>query len=213
MSPSRFFPFAAAAFALAGALHGADAPLYRNDFESAEVGKTPADFMVMAGAFIVKTEAGGKCLELPGEPLDAFGLLFGPVQKGDLTASARFFGTKKGRKFPSFGVSLGGVGGYRLQVSAAKKTLEIFEGDEARQSVAYEWKDDSWTSLRIQIRKTDAGWTVEGKAWPAGTPEPAAWTIRHEAKAEPASGRAGIWGSPYSGTPIRFDDLLLVPAH
>jgi hypothetical protein len=30
---------------------------------------------------------------------------------------------------------------------------------------------------------------------------------------EPASaGRAGIWGSPYSGTPIRFDDLVLAPA-
>lgn len=212
MKLSRFFPFAAA-LALAATLHAAAAPLYRNDFESAEVEKTPADFMVMAGTFLVKPEAGGKCLELPGEPLDTFGLLFGPVQKGDLTASARFLGTKKGRKFPSFGVSLGGVGGYRLQVSAGKKTLEIFEGDEARHSVAYEWKDDAWTSLRIQLRKTDAGWAVEGKAWPAGTPEPTAWTIRHEAKTEPASGRAGIWGSPYAGTPIRFDDLLLMPAH
>ena len=96
MKPSRFFPFAAA-LALAATLQAADAPLYRNDFESAEVEKTPADFMVMAGTFLVKPEAGGKCLELPGEPLDTFGLLFGPVQKGDLTANARFFGTKAGR--------------------------------------------------------------------------------------------------------------------
>ena len=212
MKPSQLFPLAAA-LALAATLHAADAPLYSNDFETAEVDATPADFMVMAGTFLVKPEGGGKCLELPGEPLDTFGLLFGPVKKGDLTASARFLGTKKGRKFPSFGVSLGGVGGYRLQVSAGKKTLELFQGDEACQSVAYEWKDDSWTSLRIQIRKTAEGWMVEGKVWPAGTPEPAAWTIRHDAKAEPATGRAGIWGSPYSGTPIRFDDLLLAPAH
>lgn len=212
MTLSHFF-FFAVVFGQAAALQAADAPLYRNDFESAEMEKTPPDFMVMAGTFIVKPEARGKCLELPGEPLDTFGLLFGQSQRGDLTASARFFGTKKGRKFPSFGVSLGGVGGYRLQISAGKKTLEIFQGDEACKGVDYEWKDESWTSLRIQVRKTDAGWTVEGKAWPAGSPEPTAWMIHHEAKEEPATGRAGIWGSPYSGTPIRFDDLLLAPAH
>jgi len=188
-------------------------PLYHNDFEAAESGKLPAEMMVMSGDFVVKADAkDGKILELPGEPLDTFGLLFGPTPAGDATASARFFGTKKGRKFPTFGVSLGGVGGYRLQVSAAKKTLEIFQGDEARQSAAYEWKDESWTSLRVQVRKAASGWIVQGKAWPAGTPEPAAWSITFEAKEEPSAGRAGIWGSPFSGTPIRFDDLDLSPA-
>ncbi len=204
------------AFATAS-LRGADAPgktLYHQDFEAAEVGKLPPEMMVMAGEFVVKTEGGdGKFLELPGEPLDTFGLLFGPAPSGDATASARFFGTKKGRKYPTFGVSLGGVGGYRLQVSAGKKALEIFQGDEARQSVAYEWTDGSWTSLRVQVRKVAATWIIKGKAWPAGTPEPAAWTITFETKEEPPAGRAGIWGSPFSGTPIRFDDLDLSPAH
>ena len=189
-------------------------PLYHNDFEASEAGKLPVEMMVMAGDFAVKQEGkDGKFLELPGEPLDTFGLLFGPTPKGDATASARFFGTKKGRKFPAFGVSLGGVGGYRLQVSAGKKMLEIFQGDELRQSVAYEWKDESWTSLRVQVRKAGAAWIVEGKAWPAGTPEPTAWTITLETKEEPPAGRAGIWGSPFAGTPIRFDDLDLSPAH
>ena len=188
--------------------------LYHNDFEAAEVGKLPAEMMVMSGDFAVRQDAKeGRFLELPGEPLDTFGLLFGPTPAGEATASARFFGTKKGRKFPTFGVSLGGVGGYRLQVSAAKKTLEIFQGDEPRQSVAYEWKDESWTSLRVQVRKAKDGWVVEGKAWPAGTPEPAAWTITFPTKEEPPAGRAGIWGSPFAGTPIRFDDLDLSPAH
>ncbi len=202
--------------AASAAGRAADAPakaLYHNDFEAAEVGKLPAEMMVMSGDFAVRQDAkDGRFLELPGEPLDTFGLLFGPTPAGDATASARFFGTKKGRKFPAFGVSLGGVGGYRLQVSAAKKTLEIFQGDEARQSVAYEWKEESWTSLRVQVRKAKDGWVVEGKAWPAGTPEPTAWTITFLAKEEPPAGRAGIWGSPFAGTPIRFDDLDLSPA-
>ncbi|MCE9610610.1 MAG: hypothetical protein K8R23_10490 [Chthoniobacter sp.] len=211
MKLPRLFPIAAV---LALATGQAAEPLYHNDFATAEPGKVPAEFMVMSGDFLLREDAkDGRFLELPGEPLDTFGLLFGPTPKGDVTASARFFGTKKGRKFPAFGVSLGGVGGYRLQVSAAKKTLEIFQGDEARQSVAYEWPDASWTSLRVQVRKDAAGWIVEGKAWPAGTPEPAAWTITYTTKAEPPAGRPGIWGSPYSGTPIRFADLDLSPAH
>lgn len=188
-------------------------PLFQNDFSKADVGKPPADVMVMSGDFSVKEDAkDGRFLELPGEPLDTFGLLFGPTPAGDVTASARFFGTKKGRKFPAFGISVGGVGGYRLQISAAKKMLEIFQGDEVRQSVAYEWKDESWTSLRVQVRKAAAEWVVEGKAWPTGTPEPAAWTITFATKDEPPAGRPGIWGSPFSGTPIRFDDLVLSPA-
>ena len=212
MKPLRLLPFAAAVLALAAAEPAK--PLYHNDFAAAETGKPPAEMMVMSGDFAVREDAkDGKFLELPGEPLETFGLLFGPVPAGEVMASARFFGTKKGRKFPAFGVSVGGVGGYRLQVSAGKKTLEIFQGDEARQSVAYEWQDGSWTSLRMQVRKAGAEWVVEGKAWPAGTPEPAAWTITFTTKEEPPAGRAGIWGSPFSGTPIRFDDLDLSPAH
>lgn len=202
------------AAAVSRAAEATGKPLYRMDFEAVEIGQMPAETMVMSGDFSVKQDAkGGKFLELPGEPLDTFGLLVGPTPSGDVQASARFFGTKKGRKFPTFGVSLGGVGGYRLQVSPGKKALEIFQGDEPRQSVAYEWPDASWTSLRVQVRKAGAGWIVEGKAWPAGTPEPAAWTITFETKEAPPSGRAGIWGSPFSGTPIRFDDLVLAPAN
>jgi hypothetical protein len=84
-------------------------PIYKNDFESAEVGKVPPEMLVVAGAFEVKQDKDGKFLELPGEPLDTFGFLFGPSEKEDVSAGARFFGTKKGRKYPSFGVSLNGA--------------------------------------------------------------------------------------------------------
>ena len=194
------------------ALHAVDAPIYKNDFEAAELDKAPAEMLITAGDFKVKQDKDGKVLELPGEPLDTYGLLFGASQKAGVSASARFFGTKTGRKYPTFGVSLGGVGGYRLQLSPAKKALEIFQGDEGRHSVPFEWAEGSWISLRIQTRKAAEGWVVEGKAWPAGTPEPAAWTIALPVKDEPPAGRAGIWGSPYSGTLIRFDDLVLTPA-
>ena len=214
--PLRLFPATswrtlAALFALSA---GAFAePIYSNDFEKAEVETAPADFMVMSGTFTVKQEEGNRFLELPGAPLDTFGLLFGPAQEGGASATARFFGTKQGRKMPTFGLSLNGVGGYRLQVSPGKKALELYKGDEVLGAVPWEWVSGSWTRLRLQVRKAgDAMWVVEGKAWPDGQPEPAKWTIKLDEKGELSPGRPGIWGSPYSGTPIRFDDLSLSPA-
>jgi hypothetical protein len=215
MSPRLFLPSITRcllAFAAAGALTATAAePLYQNDFEKAEVGPAPKDLMVISGVFAVKEEAGNKFLELPGAPLDAFGALFGSNPPGDATASARFHGTKTGRKFPTFGISLHGVGGYRLQLSPGKNALEIYKGDESKQSIPFKWQSGTWTHLRIQLRKSGEGCIVEGKAWTEGSPEPEAWSIKLEEKEAPTPGRAGIWGSPYAGTPIRFDDLRLAP--
>jgi hypothetical protein len=185
-------------------------PLYQDDFESAEVAKPPREVMIMAGAFAVRQTEAGKVLELPGEPLDTFGMLFGPTHADGVAASARFFGTRQGRKFPTFAVSLNGVGGYRLQISPAKKALEIYKGDTPLASVPHEWASGAWTQLRVQVQKGSGGtWIVSGKAWSGSDAEPAQPSITFEDKQPPPPGRAGLWGSPYSGTPIQFDDLLV----
>src|SRR6185295_9398427 len=112
---------------------------YSNDFEKAEVGKVPDDFLVLDGQFAVKEEEGNRFLELPGAPLDTFGVLFGPTEKDGLAASARIYGTGKGRRYPAFAVSLNGVSGYKLQVTPAKKLVEIYKGDTVKASVPFEW--------------------------------------------------------------------------
>src|SRR5579872_5662613 len=76
--------------------------LYENNFEKAEVGKVPDDFLVLDGGFVVKEDGGNKVLELPGAPLDTFGLLFGPTEKFDAAVSVRIKGTRKGRRYPTF---------------------------------------------------------------------------------------------------------------
>src|SRR5437879_5945681 len=91
--------------------------LYENNFEKAEPGKLPDELLVLDGAFVVKAEGGNQFLELPGAPLDTFGLLFGPTESTNVAVSARIYGTGKGRRFPTFGLGLNGVGGYKLQVS------------------------------------------------------------------------------------------------
>ncbi len=188
------------------------APLYENNFEQAAVGTVPDDFMVLDGGFAVKESDGNKFLELPGAPLDSFGLLFGPTEKSDVAVYARIKGTNKGRRYPTFGVGVNGQGGYKLRVSPGKKALEIYKGDEVVGSVAYDWKSGEWTLLRLQITKTGTTWKLEGKAWLQGAPEPAQPMVSFEEKEEPSAGRASVWGSPYATTPIQFDDLRVTPA-
>src|SRR2546422_11733671 len=100
-------------------------PLYENNFEKTEVGKVPPEFLVLDGGFAVKEEAGNRFLELPGSPLESFGVQFGPTESSDLSVTARIKGTAQGRRYPTFGVGLNGVAGYKLQVSPAKKTLDL----------------------------------------------------------------------------------------
>ena len=183
--------------------------IYENNFEKAAPGAVPDGLMVLDGAFAVKEEGGNKFLELPGAPLDTFGLLFGPTQGADVSVSARIHGTGKGRRFPTFGLGLNGVAGYKLQVAPGKKMLELCKGDQVLASTPYAWESDSWTMLRLQVRKAGDGWKVEGKAWKQGGAEPGAWAIAYEEKTEPSPGRATLWGSPYSTTPIWYDDLLI----
>lgn len=188
-------------------------PVYENNFEKAAVGTVPEDMLVLDGAFAVREEGGSKFLELPGAPLETFGVLFGPTETNGLAVSARVHGTGKGRRFPTFGVGLNGVGGHRLQVSPAKKLLELYKGDDVLASAPYTWVTDSWTVLRLQTRKTKEGeLKIEGKAWKQGDAEPKEWQIAHTEKSETPAGRPSLWGNPYAGTAIRYDDLRVTMA-
>ncbi len=185
-------------------------PLYENNFQKATIGSVPEEFLVLDGGFVVKEEEGNKFLELPGAPLETYGVLFGPTEKENMCVAARIFGTGKGRRFPTFGLGLGGQGGYRLQVAPAKKALELYKADTVVTSAPFDWQPGKWTHLKLRERKTSAGdWKIEGKAWTQGTKEPDSWTISADEKEGLPAGRASVWGSPYAGTPIRFDDFVV----
>ena len=193
-----------------GATAVAAKPLYQNNFEQLPLGKLPEEFMVLAGEFAVQAEGGNKFVELPGAPLDTFSLLFGPAVGADTAVAARIFGTGKGRRFPTFGVGLGGASGWRLVVAPGKQAIELWRDEDLKASAPFVWKSGSWTALRLQIRKTgDAAWKVAGKAWESGGAEPSAWGISFDATEAPLTGRASVTGSPFAGTPIRFDDLVV----
>jgi len=196
------------ACALCAAVAGAK---YSNDFSAAAAGKPPADFEIAGGgAFAVVERDGNKLLELAGEPLDTFGLLFGPQQAPEASASARIQSESSGKRFPEFGIGVGGIGGYRLMLLPGQKKLELRKGDDpvAAADFPQPWTSGSWTELKLQVRKTEDGkWRVDGKTWPAGQQEPQAPSVSLDIYQPPPAGRASLWGIPFSGKPIRFDNL------
>jgi hypothetical protein len=187
-------------------------PLYTNNFEQANLGELPEDLKFANGEFAVSEDGGNKFLELPGAPLESFSVQFGPTESENVAVSARIYGTSRGRRYPTFGVGLGGVGGWKLQMAPAKKALELLDDQAVKVSVPYDWKPGEWICLRLQLRKLkDGEWKIEGKAWQHSAAEPNQWTIAAETTDDPVPGAASIFGSPFSGTPIRYDDLMMEP--
>jgi hypothetical protein len=189
----------------------ADTVLFEQNFEAMAAGPVSKEFLPLAGDFAVVVENGAHWLELPGTPLDTFGALFGPSSAEPGSVQGKFFGTKTGRKFPTFGLSLRGAGGYRLMVSPGKGQLEIYKGDEPLVGVPFAWTSGQWTWMKLTVvRGPSSGWVVEGRAWSDGAQAPAEPLVRFEVPTEITAGRAAVWASPFSGTPIRFDDLKWV---
>lgn len=195
------------AMVLCGALLGADAPeVYRQDFQKLAAGTWPEEEMMsLNGKFAVKEEGDNRYAELPGDPLGSYGFALGP--EGATSVSARIRGSNTGRRFPEFGIGLGGAAGYRLWVMPATGQLQIVRNEEVEAKVQFTWKADAWTHLKLRVRADAGKWQVEGKAWLDGQDEPRDWTIRHEST-EGIAGRASAWGTPYSSKPIAFDDLV-----
>lgn len=188
------------------------ASVYLNDFEHAAKGKPSDDLQILSGDFSVREEAGNSFLELPGDPLDTFGLLFGPGDVATLDISARVWGDAAGRRFPEFGIGSNDTGGCKLWLWPAHGAIELRKGDEARVSIPFSWKPGTWLHLRMRVRQVNSKlWHVEGKAWPDQTPEPTDWLLHFDDTEEPTAGKASIWGVPFSGKPIRFDDLSSRP--
>lgn len=185
---------------------------YMNDFEQAALGKPSDEFLILNGTFTVVQVDGNKCLELAADPLDGDGLLFGPPGRPTGGISARIWGSATGKRFPEFGVGAFDGGGYKLMLVPAQGILELRKGDDSMTSSPYPWKSETWTRFRMRITKlADGKFQIDGKAWPDGSPEPAAWSVSAQDTDAPSAGRASAWGMPYSGKPIRFDDLGYKP--
>ena len=195
---------------------------YATDLSAMPVGKPPEELFILNGGFLVADAGGNKFLELPGNPLDSYGVLFGPEDQQAAEVAARISGTAAGKLFPEYGVGTNDAGGWKLWAMPGQRSLALRKKDADEVArVPFAFADGKWTRLKLRVAPAAAPgggdkaaggkWVVQGKAWADGEPEPAGWTITATDDAAPPKGRASVWGHPYAGTPIRFDDLSAGP--
>jgi hypothetical protein len=187
---------------------------YSTDFTKFPAGKPPEEFYLLntQADFKIAEEARNKYLELAGNPLDAFGILYGPEGLVGGEMFAKIYGTTEGKLFPEFGLGVNDSG-WKVWLIPGQNALVIRKRDDEKARVAYtSWKTGTWTHFRMKLSKAANGkWQIQGKAWPSDGKEPAEWMISTTDEKAPSAGRATVWGTPYSGTPIRFDDLSVTP--
>ena len=208
LAVAAFAPLLAAAVLLGDAPDAA--PLFAQNFDQAPEGKVPEGIMMFNGTAAVKKVDGNGVLEMAPDPLDSHGILFGPQDKSDYTVSARVQAAATGKRYPEFGAGAYGPGQYRLWIMPAVGEVQLIKGEEIKGTAKYAWTSGSWTRLKLRVQKTPDGKVkVEGKAWPDGQPEPAAWTLSFDDAEPPQTGRACLLSTPYSGQSTRFDDIVV----
>jgi hypothetical protein len=193
-------------------LVAADAPppaTYHQDFQKSEEGSLPPELLVTNGKFEVHQDGDQKFLQLPGEPLDTFGFMLGADETNSIQTSIR--ATNTGKRFPEFGLGLAGPAGYRLWLQPAVGEIQLLKNDNVKTTKPFDWKPGAWLNLKLQLTKQNNKAVLQGKLWSRGSPEPKDWTISFEdpETEKPPKGRASVWGIPYSGTPIHFDDISI----
>ncbi|MCX8108865.1 MAG: hypothetical protein N3G20_08680 [Verrucomicrobiae bacterium] len=184
--------------------------IFQADFEGVAAGSVPAGFTPVHGEFVVREHDNNKFLESPRAPVDEYTMTFGPSEAGNLSLVARVLGTAKGKRYPVFGIGLGGASGYRLQVSPGKRVIELCKGDDRKATAPFEWIPGKWLWLKLEVTKvTEVKWRARCKAWYDAEAEPVSWGLVVEEESPIRTGRAMLIAAPISGTPIRFDNLRI----
>jgi hypothetical protein len=212
MNDRLLLPVACLAVAAACGPFLAAAEPFSEDFSAHPAGQPP-DLMVLEGAFTVEAEdAGNHVLQIgPGELVDAT-VQLGPSLRsgGDVTVRAKGF--QKRRSFPRFGVGLHGQSGFRLRVVPAARTVELTRQDEVIQSVPFAWSPGQWYFLRLRVEALDTGrWSVSGWVWPEAAAPPRDALVEYISEEARLEGKASLFGTPFSGQPVLFDDLRVTP--
>lgn len=167
----------------------------------------PNDLFILDGRFSIRKTDAGNVLELDPTPLRNFGVLFGPNRSTNIVARARVRAESAGRRHSVFAVGLGGVSGYRLRVAPGKARIELTRQDEVLASSSFTPPKNAWVAIELRTRSADGKWRIEGRAWADGGAEPENWPLHHVTPEAPPHGRASIWGEPFAGKPIQFDQL------
>ncbi|MCA8996216.1 MAG: PQQ-binding-like beta-propeller repeat protein [Planctomycetaceae bacterium] len=108
----------------------------------------------------------------------------------------------------------GGVIGqrYTLDLMGAMQQLQTRtwtpQLNRFSESAEYEWKPDTWYTLKFRTAVEDGKAVLKGKVWPRGETEPEEWTVTATDEAPNVIGSPGLFGNAKDGE-IFYDNLTI----
>jgi outer membrane protein assembly factor BamB len=173
--------------ATSGTLHGEARarvahPLpWTETFEAYADGAVPKGWVnAVAGKFSVTTLDGGKVLQkAPDETIfQRLRMFIGPVDWSNYTFDADLRVATRRRQMGDIGIT---AQRYSLVLygNSQQLKLESWEPETQRTvTVPFSWKPDAWYHVKLRVENLPDGKVrAQGKAWPTGEQEPAAWMI------------------------------------
>jgi len=164
-------------------------------FESYADGAVPPGWVnAVAGKMTVGTLDGQKVLQkAPDDTLfKRIRVFIGPTNWSNYSFEADVRAATKRRQQGDVGIT---AQRYSLVLygNSQKLKIEGWEPETTRTvTVPFAWKPDTWYRLKLRVENQPNGAVrAQGKAWPVGEAEPAAWTIE---KVEPNGNREGAPG-------------------
>jgi outer membrane protein assembly factor BamB len=168
---------------------------WTEDFESYSDKEQPAGWAnLAAGRMAVVTLDGNKVLHKePNETLfKRIRVFMGPNDWSNYTVEGDVRVAERRRQLGDIGIT---AQRYSLVLfgNSQKLKLEPWEPETQRTVTAdFAWKPDTWYRLKLRVENMANGQVrAQGKAWPAGEPEPAAWLID---RIDPIGNREGAPG-------------------
>jgi len=166
-------------------------PLPWNEtFDSYADGAVPPGWVnAVAGKISVATLDGQKVLQkAPDETIfKRIRAFIGPTDWSNYTFEADGRATTRRRQMGDVGIT---AQRYSLVLYGIAQRLKIESWEPETQrtaAVPFAWKPDTWYRLKLRVENLPNGAVrAQGKAWPVGEAEPAAWTIE---KMDPAGNR------------------------
>ena len=180
------------------------------DFESLAPGKVPMEWVNCNTKFEVRQEEGNKVLvKFADNPATKRARVFmGPADLSNYTVQADVRASQKRRQMGDVGLV---AQRFNLMLfgNAEKLELQTWQPETVRTvSAKYSWKWDTWYTLKLRVETLpDGSVKAQGKVWPKGEPEPAAWTVERTDPA-PLAERHGAPGI-YADAPFEvfFDNV------
>jgi hypothetical protein len=190
--------------------HAAELETVQIDAETWPLGPVPKEVFVLQGNVLVSKHEGSQVLMIdPSGELNDVICQLGNSSQGETHIQAKAYASKRGRSRPKFGLTAHGMSGYQLIVNAPLGKLQLLKGTDIIQQIPFSWQSDAWLMMKLDIQPQGQSWRITGTVWPASEKEPATAQIQHEDSAFKGQGKAGLCGTPYSLTPIYFDDICI----